>query len=95
VFSIYRSQAAVTPLRQTWESADDAFREAIVQATFVVNRRLHLDPQEEGESRGEGTRILFEGPLGVIFEVDVERQMVHVLRTWAYRPVKSRLDGQV
>jgi hypothetical protein len=94
VFSIYRSDAAVTPLRQTWETADEVFREMIVQATFAVNRRLHLTPHEQGESRGDETRILFEGPLGVIFKVDEDRQIVHVLRTWAFRPVKSSLDGQ-
>ena len=33
MFNIYRSQAAVTPLREVWEQADEELREAILQAT--------------------------------------------------------------
>ena len=92
MFSIYRSEAAVTPLRETWEYADDAFRNAIVQATFLVNRQLYLDPHRQGESRGGGTRILFQDPLGVLFEIDEEQKVVRVLKTWAYRPGKRAAE---
>jgi len=87
---IYRSLTAVAPLSQTWDNADDAFREAIWQASRDVDRDLQDNPQERGESREDQTRILFHGPLGVIYEVDESRHLVNVLRTWAFRPRGGR-----
>jgi hypothetical protein len=89
VFSIYRSPAAVSSLSETWAYADDDFRLAILRATHLIDQRLRHDPQRRGESRGQGTRILFQGPLGVLYEVDEEKKLVRILRTWAFRPARS------
>jgi hypothetical protein len=87
MYSIYRSQEAATALHETWERADEPLREAICRALRRADRRLHEDPQEQGESREKRTRILFQHPLGVLFEVDEERKLVVILRTWTYAPV--------
>jgi hypothetical protein len=94
MFSIYRSEAAVTPLRVTWEGSDEDFRQAILQASHLINQRLHEDPHEEGESRGGGTRILFQAPVGVEFEIDEGRKLVSIVRSWAFRSAAERQDGR-
>src|SRR5262249_51679304 len=85
MFSIFRSESATSLLKQTWEQADEALQRAILRATELLNRALAQCPHEQGESRGDGRRILFEAPLGIEFEIDEARRMVHIQRTWAYR----------
>lgn len=85
MFNIYRSQAAVTPLRETFEQADVDLREAILHASRLVNLRLHEDPHGEGESRDGRTRVLFQAPVAVLYEVDEDKKLVNVLRSWAFR----------
>jgi hypothetical protein len=85
MFSIYRNQAALAPLTATWEQADSRLREAILHASRCVDEQLQSEPHEKGESREQGTRILFQAPLAVTFEVDQARKLVRILRAWAYR----------
>jgi hypothetical protein len=85
MFSIYRHQTAMTSLKDTWEQADLPLREAILEATLRVNDRLQREPTGQGESRDEKTRILFEAPLAVLFEVDEAKKLVSIVRAWAYR----------
>jgi hypothetical protein len=92
MFSIYRSQTALIPLNETWERADDVLREAIVQASRRVDQQLQSDPHEQGESREEGTRILFQAPLAVTFEVDEPKKLVRILRAWTFGRSGGRAD---
>ena len=92
MFSIFRSQAAMVSLKATWEGAGDALREAIERAARRLDELLQHEPQEQGESREDGTRILFEAPLGVVFEVDEDKKLVRVLRSWAYRRLGDACD---
>jgi hypothetical protein len=94
MFNIYRSQDAVTPLRAAWEQADEDLREAILQATHVVNLRLHENPHEDGESRDGQTRILFQAPLGVLYKVNEAKKLVVIVRSWAFRTATARDDRQ-
>jgi hypothetical protein len=89
MFSIYRSENTTSFLKKTWEQADEALQQAILEATDSLNRALSERPHEQGESRDDGTRILFEAPLGVEYEIDDDRRIVHVRRTWAYRTRRS------
>jgi hypothetical protein len=94
MFSIYRHQTAMAPLKETWDQADDSLREAILEASRQVDQQLHIDPHQQGESRDDKTRILFQAPLAVIFEVDEARKLVVVVRAWAYRRgMDRRQDG--
>jgi hypothetical protein len=92
MFSIYRSQTALVPLRQTWEQADAAMRDAIVQASRQVDQQLQSAPNDQGESREEGTRILFQAPLAVTYEVDEPKKLVRILRAWAFCRTADRQD---
>jgi hypothetical protein len=85
MFSVFRSETTTSFLRQTWEQADDALQRAILRATDLLNRALAECPHEQGESRGDGRRILFEAPLGVEFDIDEARRMVRIQRAWTYR----------
>jgi hypothetical protein len=85
MFIIYRSPEAMLPLRETWEWADDALRRAILLATIRVDQRLQEGAQTQGESRDDQKRVLFEAPLGVLFEADESKQFVRIVRCWAYR----------
>ncbi len=90
MFNIYRSQEAVTPLREVWEQADDDLREAILNASRLVNLRLHDNPHGEGESRDGRTRILFQAPIGVLYEVDDDKKLVSIVRSWAFRTTAAQ-----
>jgi hypothetical protein len=85
MFSVYRSYAAQSGLRLAWESGDEAMREAIRRACHFIDLRLRLAPADEGESRGERARVLFQKPVAVLFEVDQDNQVVRILRSWIYR----------
>jgi hypothetical protein len=90
MFSIFRDQAAMGLLKSTWETADDALREAILRASGRIDQRLHHFPQEQGESRDDNTRILFQAPLAVLFEVDEAKKLVSIRRAWTYRSGADR-----
>ena len=85
MFSIYRDHTAMVSLKQTWESAAAPLREAILEASRLLDQWLHTNPQEQGESRDDNTRILFAAPLAVLFEVDEPKKLVRIVRAWAYR----------
>jgi hypothetical protein len=92
MFSIYRSQTAVIPLRATWDHADEALRASILQASRQVDQQLQNDPLEQGESREEGSRILFQAPVAVIYEVDEPKKLVRILRAWTFCRASDRQD---
>jgi hypothetical protein len=69
-------------LATIWNQSTD--RNAIAKATHVIDKTLGRDPQEAGESREEGFRILFERPLGVMFEVSPDDRTVRVVVVWSF-----------
>jgi hypothetical protein len=54
-------------LAALWLQASD--RQAITAAAHAIDQRLKLDPENEGESRPNGRRILHGKPLGIYFRV--------------------------
>ena len=90
MFSIYRTNEAQSPLRSVWEQAGSALRKAILQASHQADELLHHEPHEQGESRGDKARILLLAPLGILFEVDHDKRLVTILRSWAYRAKEDR-----
>jgi hypothetical protein len=93
MFSIYRSEASVSPLRAAWETADEAIRTAILKASRRIDEQLVKDPQLQGESRDERTRILFRSPVAVLFEVHEDKKLVRIVRAWLYRKTTDGHDG--
>ena len=85
MFTVRWRRSALNELASLWTAADSARRQAITTASRAIDLELQRDPQEKGESRPEGRRILLIPPLGVTFRVDVSRSVVWVLHVWQFR----------
>jgi hypothetical protein len=70
-------------LAAIWLGAAD--HTAVTSAAHRIDTRLLADPEHEGESRSLGQRILFDKPLGVLYQVDAGRRHVDVIHVWAFR----------
>lgn len=78
--------AALAQLAALWNAATN--RDAVTKASHRIDRLLEVDPETAGEERPPSRRILFDPPLGVIFEVDLTAREVRVLSVgWSGRPV--------
>ena len=82
-YSVTWRPAAEQELADLWLSASD--RDAVTRAAHIIDRRLEADPENEGESRPNGRRILIVSPLAVIFRVQPTGQEVLVLTVWRVR----------
>ncbi len=67
-------------LAQLW--IDEPNRHAIADAADTLDRKLANDPQLIGESRLDTTRVVFEGRLVELFDVNEGDRMVSVLDIW-------------
>jgi len=60
-------------------------RAAITRASAELDRRLAENAANEGESRPNGRRIIFQPPLAAIFRVEVETSIVVVTQVWEFQ----------
>jgi plasmid stabilization system protein ParE len=67
-------------LADIWLHAPD--RDRVTRAAHDIDQRLRRDPENDGESRSNGRRILISIPLGVIFRVFPQDRLVEVLTVW-------------
>jgi hypothetical protein len=74
--------AAEDALADAWVNAPD--RAAVTAAANAIETRLQRDPYADSESRGGATRITFEAPLAVLYEVDDQARHVIVLDAWRF-----------
>ncbi len=74
--------SAEQDLAELWLIATD--RAAVTQAANEIDRLLRHDPEQQGESRSDGVRVLLVAPLGVQFEVLSDDRLVRVLHVWDY-----------
>lgn len=77
-------QPAVDELTSIWLKADSMTRRAITLAARQIESALSVNPQEEGESRPAGRRILFAEPLAVVFEVDEANKLATIVTVWQF-----------
>jgi hypothetical protein len=70
-------------LAELWLEASD--RNAVTEAAHWIDQRLKSEPENEGESRPDGRRILFAAPLGVIFRAISRDQRVVVSHVWKFK----------
>ncbi len=82
-------QSALDELAALWALADSALRQAITAASHQIDQQLQHDPDQQGESRPNGRRILFVPPLGVAYRVEAHRSTVVVLHVWQFRQGKK------
>lgn len=92
MFNVYRDQAAVRALQQHWDQADEEQRNAMLRALHQLDRQLQNEPGQQGESRNGSTRVVFEAPLALHFDVEEAKQLVRVLRVWAFGPPAGQRD---
>lgn len=81
-YTVLWTPPAENELTEIWLEAPD--RNAITQSSFEIDERLEDDPDEEGESRFEGRRILLVPPLGVTFRIQEEDRTVLILDVWRF-----------
>jgi hypothetical protein len=77
-FSMWWSRRALNALTEIWLERPGE-RGEINQATSTVDQVLSIDPQNQGESRDKGRRVLFVTPLIVFYRVEIEDRVVRVL----------------
>jgi hypothetical protein len=69
-------------LAALWTEADSPTRQAITHATHVLEQLLRNNPEDVGESRPRGRRIMFVPPLGILFRVRPEQSKVQIVQVW-------------
>lgn len=82
-FTVNWHHDAEHELTRIWLGARD--RQRITAATEEIDSLLRTNPEQQGESRADGRRVLFEKPLGVVFRVLPDDLCVQVLRIWRFR----------
>jgi hypothetical protein len=81
-FTVVWKPEAERRLATIWTDATD--RNAVTRAAGAIDRVLKSHPENLGESRNKGRRIILEAPLGVAFRVSPSDRLVTVLTVWAY-----------
>jgi hypothetical protein len=61
---------------------DAADRQAVTDAANQIDAQLEADPYSTSEGRWGATRVMFEPPLAILFEVAKPNQFVDVLKVW-------------
>jgi len=85
MFRVEWLQEALDELTLLWMQAESSLRQALTAATHRIDQELHTDPYRQSESREDEERVLFVYPLGVQFEVDLQRRIVWILHVWQFR----------
>lgn len=75
-YTVIWLKKAEDQLAHLWLNAPD--RAEVTTAADAIDAMLRLNPAERGESRSDRSRILFEGVLAVLFEVDEPNRIVYV-----------------
>lgn len=68
---------------------ESSHRSAVTSAATTIDKELRRRPLEYGEARSEFTRVAFEAPLAVIFDVDSAEHIVSVLRVFQYGEISD------
>jgi hypothetical protein len=84
MFRVEWKPAALNDLTTLWTSSGSGQRRAITAAAHAIEQQLRIDPQNQGESRPNGRRILFAPPLGVRFRVHPQRSTVDIFQVWTF-----------
>jgi hypothetical protein len=85
MFRVEWLQTALDELARHWLQADSVLRQALTAASHEIDQRLRSDPDNQGESRPMGRRILFVAPLAVTFRIDAGGQTVTVIEIHLFR----------
>jgi hypothetical protein len=81
----YLAPSAENDLAALWTSAPD--RNAVAAAADAIDAALQQDPLSQGESRSGITRMMFQPPLAVCFDVYASERRVLVWAVGHSRPL--------
>jgi hypothetical protein len=84
MWAVIWRDTALDELADDMVRADLATQDLIAQQVQALNRRLALDPLNEGESRTGRVRVAFADPVGILFTVSATDQVVWVTHFWTY-----------
>lgn len=76
---------ALNELATAWAQATSEQRRNITAASQRIDFLLKGHPEQMGESRPLGRRILFVPPLGVTFHINEQTATVSILHVWRFR----------
>lgn len=79
-FTVVWLPRAERELAEVWERSAD--RPAVTRAVDRTDRLLRSFPDRVGEERPEQRRVLFDGPLGILFRVLEDDRLVRVISVW-------------
>jgi hypothetical protein len=68
---------------------DESIQTDVTRAADEIDRRLRRNPDQEGESRPAGRRILFVSPLAVTYKVFPDENLVVVSDVWRVRKTRG------
>jgi hypothetical protein len=77
-YTVVWKPEAEDELAEFWMTATD--RQAVADAAYRMERALGDHPLSTGESRNATTRVAFDGPLGVFYEVSDADLLVTILK---------------
>lgn len=69
-------------LTTIWLNATD--RAVVTEAAAAIDRELHIDPTNVGESRADNDRILIIPPLVAKYDILPNEPIVRVLNIWQF-----------
>ena len=75
-------QSALDELAALWVQSLPTQRQAITQASNLIDTQLAVNPNEQGESRPDDRRIEFFTPLAVTYRVDILNSVVLIMHVW-------------
>ncbi len=84
MFSIIWKHVARMGFLALFGAADSEKRKALLLALQRIMLELTADPENAGESRNRGRRIVHAAPLAAMIRVDRNRMRVVLLRVWEY-----------
>jgi len=81
-FKVLWTLDASKGLAEFWVSS--RLKIALTEAANSLDQALAENPHELGESREGSRRIAFYSPLGINFDVRVDKKTVYVIDVWQY-----------
>lgn len=84
-FTVNWLPSPLNDLADLWLNDQDPA--AVTHAANAIDKMLEKDPLGHGEGRQGNSRILFEAPLVVLFDVDLDKREVTVFDVWRWPPL--------
>lgn len=76
-YTVTWKKSAADRLAEIWLTVRD--RTSVTSAAATLDALLRVDPNQHGESRGGGTRLVIVPPLAIVYEVFEADRVVEVL----------------